>query len=198
LLDQAIRSLGAAGGAAHKSRQHAVLLLVVIVGAVHIGHVTGAFALGSEYLARFLFVFLLGALGHIYAHRITFRAPAITVAAVSFAAAIAAFEDYRPLGAPGFAYLLLWAVVALPLRWQPSADLSYGMYVYHWPLQLLLVEIGLTTAGLPAFALVSLTVTAAIAYLSWRLVEAPALRQKNAVWIDRLANVLTRSVSLAR
>jgi len=55
--------------------------------------------------------------------------------------------DYRVWGGPAFAYLLLWAVVALPIRWEPSADLSYGIYVWHWPIETLLVLAGAAVWG---------------------------------------------------
>jgi peptidoglycan/LPS O-acetylase OafA/YrhL len=54
-------------------------------------------------------------------------------------------------------------------------DISYGMYIYGWPVQQMLVLAG-AGAALPlgAFAALSLAVTAPIAWLSCVLVEQPA------------------------
>ena len=171
---------------AAKLRAHGVLLLAVAVLLLHTAHVTGLSGAGPDFLTRVLLLFLLGALGHVYAHRIAFPAPLLALAVVVLGVSLALFEDYRSLGAPAFAYLLLWAVVALPWRWEPGADLSYGLYVYHWPVELALVSAGFDVAGRPAFTVTALALAALLAYGSWRLVERPALRRKDATWLDRL------------
>jgi peptidoglycan/LPS O-acetylase OafA/YrhL len=55
-------------------------------------------------------------------------------------------------------------------------DLSYGTYIYHMPLINILVEKGYT--GDPRWILVVVSGTLALAFLSWKLVEKPALRKK--------------------
>lgn len=55
---------------------------------------------------------------------------------------------------------------------RPPADLSYGLYIYSFPLQQLLAERGELTLT------TSLAVTLPVAVLSWFLVEKPALRLK--------------------
>lgn len=56
-------------------------------------------------------------------------------------------------------------------------DISYGMYIYGWPVQQLLVLAGLhTVVPLGVFALVSVAATAPVAWLSFVLVERPAQR----------------------
>ncbi len=77
-------------------------------------------------------------------------------------------------------YLCVYGMVRLPLRWTPSWDLSYGLYVYHWPVQLLLLLSGAATLGSVPFVLISLALALALAALSWVTVEGPALRLKDA------------------
>lgn len=58
-------------------------------------------------------------------------------------------------------------------------DLSYGMYIFAFPVQQMIVEIGRGREW--AFAMylgLSFLITGAMAYLSWHLVEKPALRFK--------------------
>lgn len=65
-------------------------------------------------------------------------------------------------------------------------DISYGVYIYHWPVaQALLVE--LPGIGVATLLALTLAITLPLAVASWRLVEAPALRFK-----DRLPRLLLK------
>lgn len=57
-------------------------------------------------------------------------------------------------------------------------DLSYGVYIYGWPIQqaLLLHNPGLSPIPL---ALITLVLVLPLAYMSWRFVEKPALKMKD-------------------
>ena len=78
------------------------------------------------------------------------------------------------------AYSLLWLGNELPIAWFSHTDISYGMYVYAFPLQQLLT---LLTGNLNPFLLMTLAwpIVAVFAFVSWRLVEEPALRLKRLV-----------------
>ncbi len=90
--------------------------------------------------------------------------------------AVAAFATGHFLmwGVPLLAWGTVWAGLAIPLRWK--VDVSYGVYVYAFPLGQLLVLAGVT-AVLPLAGLTVLAVLP-VAWLSWQLVESPALRLK--------------------
>ncbi|WP_028240547.1 acyltransferase family protein [Stutzerimonas azotifigens] len=62
-------------------------------------------------------------------------------------------------------------------------DFSYGMYIFGFPVQQLIMHWFGPHIGIPGFALLSLAITLCFAVLSWKLVEEPALRLK------RLANL---------
>lgn len=84
--------------------------------------------------------------------------------------------NYHLLGAPSVAYLCLWTSLAVGARrWaRPKVDLSYGTYLYGFPLQLVLVRQGvdhwipLTLAAAP--------LATAMAWISWNACEAPAMK----------------------
>lgn len=119
--------------------------------------------------------FVAGVLAHSLSDRITIRPAYLVVATVVLV--LAALSHTVVLVAPlPLAYLVLSAA-ALPV---PPAlvrtDVSYGLYIYAFPVQQLLAVSGAQRAGLAVFTVSSFLVTLPLAWLSWRLVEAPALR----------------------
>ncbi|MGZ5200125.1 MAG: acyltransferase family protein [Telluria sp.] len=62
-------------------------------------------------------------------------------------------------------------------------DYSYGVYIYHWPVLLMLRAVLPPTGALRLTAL-AIVVTLLLAALSWHLVEAPALRLAHG-WLRR-------------
>lgn len=69
--------------------------------------------------------------------------------------------------------LLGGALVNIRLK----TDLSYGMYIYSFPLQILIGSLGWAAGSVWLFMLVSLAVSAGAAWLSWNIVEKPALQR---------------------
>lgn len=139
----------------------------------------------NDELTRFLLMFLLGAAAHLYAHRIVVHWGLAVAATSSVLAALLVLEEYQLLGGLGFAYLCMYAAVRLPLMGNPRWDLSYGLYVYHWPVYLLLALSGATVLGEWVFAALGVTLALGLAVLSWVFVEGPALRLKDAAWVER-------------
>ena len=65
-----------------------------------------------------------------------------------------------------------------------ETDLSYGTYLYAWPIQSLLIKF---IPGITPLSVVILTTfsTAALAYLSWRLIEKPSLSLRPVLATDK-------------
>ena len=92
-------------------------------------------------------------------------------------------------------YLALWLALTSRLPVIPAArfgDLSYGLYIYGWPVEEAVIWLhGGRAAWWQVFA-IALPATAALALLSWHLVERPALRLRpgarqpgaNGVWLS--------------
>lgn len=81
----------------------------------------------------------------------------------------------------GLGLLTLW--LALHGMWLPRiparvGDWSYGAYLYGFPVQQVLAHGRLHETSFTAFVVASTVLTAALAGLSWHLVEKPALRWK--------------------
>jgi peptidoglycan/LPS O-acetylase OafA/YrhL len=78
-------------------------------------------------------------------------------------------------------YLALWLALTPRLPVIPAArfgDLSYGIYIYGWPVEQGVVWLLGGRAAWWQVFLLGLPAAAALAFLSWHLVERPALRLK--------------------
>lgn len=151
----------------------------------------GVPVLVNDRVLRLVFVFALGALAWIYADKLPIRGWLAVVSLAVFVPSTVLFEDYRVLGAAPFAYLLVYVGIRLRLPWRPSADLSYGTYIYHWPVFALLNVSALGSLPTWAFVPVGLVLTVVgPAALSWWLVEKRALAAKDSVVPDRIAGVV--------
>jgi len=80
-------------------------------------------------------------------------------------------------------YLVIYLAFA---RWLPLVkaarfgDLSYGLYIYGWPIEQWLTRLHGGTLAWPTLFALALPLSAAAAFLSWHIVESRALRLKPA------------------
>src|SRR5438132_3030496 len=78
-------------------------------------------------------------------------------------------------------YLALWLALNPRLPVIPAArfgDLSYGLYIYGWPVEETVMWLSGGRAAWWQVFLIALPAASAIAFLSWHLVERPMLRLK--------------------
>lgn len=78
--------------------------------------------------------------------------------------------------APFLAYGILWlsTVIRQP-AWIARNDVSYGFYIYAWPVQQLVVLTAGAALGLPLYILITTVITFALAWLSWVGIERRAM-----------------------
>ena len=92
---------------------------------------------------------------------------------------------------PAAAYFTVWLGLKNPRRTiiVDRADISYGIYLWAYPVQQMVVQMLPGARVWWANAAISLAITAAIAALSWHFIEKPALdgRKRALAWSDRLA-----------
>jgi peptidoglycan/LPS O-acetylase OafA/YrhL len=131
--------------------------------------------------ARLTAFFLTGTAFYLFRDRISYRNAYAAFAAAGLALAL----FYPRLVGPGVAifggYLIFWFAF-LPGTTRLNAinsktDISYGVYLYAWPIQMLLIRY---VAGVSAASVIVVTMitSAVLAYASWLLVERPAMSQK--------------------
>lgn len=90
-------------------------------------------------------------------------------------------------GQYAFCYVILWfGIKARFLRnWDKHGDFSYGIYIVAWPLMQFGAYFGLQNAGWLVYHIVIVGACHVYAYLSWHLIERPALQLKD--WTPRWA-----------
>ncbi|SFD34295.1 Peptidoglycan/LPS O-acetylase OafA/YrhL, contains acyltransferase and SGNH-hydrolase domains [Bosea sp. CRIB-10] len=134
---------------------------------------------GIETALRLPLIFLTGGLIYLWREKVPLSLPGLAVALV-----VVALSQATPAYKALLYLVTAWGVLVLALappltRWrsEPRADLSYGVYLYGWPVQQAFVALFPTVGALTLFA-PSLIVTLLVAAASWYLVEKPALGLK--------------------
>lgn len=157
-------------------------------GGGKIDAVTAAEIVGSQ-MARFAIMFFAGAL--IYQLRNTLPARWSLVGVCAAIVLGASFlPDYRLVAAIPLAYALIVSGALIHNKhMRLRNDLSYGMYIYAWPMQQFLVICGLAFLNPLVFAAVAIVCTLPLAALSWYLIEKPALSLKSRVKRPSLAGL---------
>jgi peptidoglycan/LPS O-acetylase OafA/YrhL len=80
-----------------------------------------------------------------------------------------------------FPIVVIWLGKATRPGWRLRDDLSYGSYIYGWPVAQTVVFYSMrwhVRLNAPELFLITAVITAPIAFLSWRFVERPSLRLK--------------------
>ncbi len=118
-----------------------------------------------------------------YAYLVRSRLPILPWIATLCAAALLGTLTTRAfafVAIPCIAYLTLFAAMRLPFRnFDRRMDLSYGLYIYAFPVQQLLALYGLSALGFTPYFLGALAITAALAATSWFCIERPSLSLKH-------------------
>ncbi|WP_108921100.1 acyltransferase family protein [Mycobacterium montefiorense] len=128
----------------------------------------------QQCIARFAIMFAAGALLYQWKDVIPARWSLVAVSMVMVLAA-GLLPDYRLLGAIPLAYALIVSGALIRNKYlRLPTDLSYGTYIYAFPIQQLLVICGLASLNPFVFAIVATIATMPMAALSWFLIEKPS------------------------
>jgi len=105
----------------------------------------------------------------------------LAVGSLIFAFITYANGGWLVLGQYAFAYFLMWlAIRATKLQnWEKFGDFSYGIYLFGWPVMQLGGYFGLQHTGWLVYHVVVIVVCHVLAFLSWHLIEKPAMSLKN-------------------
>ncbi|GAB3288574.1 acyltransferase [Pseudoclavibacter terrae] len=170
---------------ASKLRKHALLLVSITLAALLVGQilahgpleVTTNLYLNSLRLGGF---FLAGMWLFLMADRIRVDYLSLAVALALFATmVVTGTADW--LGQLPFAFILLWLASRLKVRLGARNDISYGIYIWAFPIQQLIMVCGLSWMGPYGTIVLALCLTSGVAWLSWKYVEQPAMRLRHRV-----------------
>jgi hypothetical protein len=113
---------------------------------------------------------------------------AIAAAVLALAVTLAVLADGDPgsilsyvvVAPPAVAYLVQLLSSRTELRRiGAQQDLSHALYVYAWPVQILLLVAGASQWPVALYGITSLAIALLMAWASWAWIEAPALRLKS-------------------
>ncbi|WCN78785.1 acyltransferase family protein [Micromonospora sp. LH3U1] len=138
-------------------------------------------SMSFQFIVYLGFFFAFGATLDLYRERVPINDALGIGSAVALGLSLL-FGGFFVIGLPAFAYLLVWLSVRMPrqLHWVGRKnDYSYGIYIYGFVLQQVMASLGWSRWGYVPFAAMSVAAAFAAAFLSWKLVERPALRLKD-------------------
>ncbi|HEY3438905.1 MAG TPA: acyltransferase [Actinotalea sp.] len=131
------------------------------------------------FLIRLLPFFLAGGLLYMIRDRLVLTWPAAVVALGVALLLVKVVDGYgAQLASPLLAYFILWFGAALPcpdlIR---KNDISYGIYIYAFPVQQVLALGPVESWNLGLYDLIAALMTAPLAIASWIIVERPVMRR---------------------
>jgi peptidoglycan/LPS O-acetylase OafA/YrhL len=128
--------------------------------------------------SRFALMFLAGALIHRWQHWLKCNW-IIAMGSLTVTAGSLMLDDYRIVGSLFWAYAILSIGALLKARWlSVHNDLSYGVYIYAFPVQQVLAMAGMAAVSPFLFGMASLALTLPLAAMSWFWVEKPSVKLK--------------------
>ena len=184
--------------AGRSSRLILPVFLLALIGVHQLGMASPAKNIQFFYYVHLGQFFLAGVIAYIYRDIIRLSMP-LAMVCLGIVLATAVLGGFYLSRVIAGSYLLLWFAYGAPKApevFTRHGDLSYGIYIYAFPAQQLVAETcewGKTWQGNIALAL---PLTFLLAYLSWRFVEAPALRRRSAV-LGMLAPLQNRMRNLS-
>jgi peptidoglycan/LPS O-acetylase OafA/YrhL len=155
-----------------------VLFVLAVAWSAWVSYPTLAMQTIPQMLARFAVVFLAGALLYQYRDRIPAR---WSIVALSVAVVIASglLQNYRVIAAVPLAYaIIVSGALIRHRRLNLRNDLSYGVYIYAFPVQQLLAICGLVWLNPALFFALATICTLPLAALSWFAVEKRVMSLK--------------------
>jgi peptidoglycan/LPS O-acetylase OafA/YrhL len=138
--------------------------------------------------------FLAGVAIHLYRDRILYSS-VIGVVAVIASIVLLQIPNAAYLAAFPVAYLPVWIGLMRPPS-IPFGDLSYGVYLFHFPIEQTIAHLFPSVGSWWQMTLMALPPSLLCAWLSWNLVEQPILSRKTLILagVDRACSALAQPV----
>jgi peptidoglycan/LPS O-acetylase OafA/YrhL len=128
---------------------------------------------GDERILLFISVFMWGVSLNLFRDILPLRWSGLLLS--FFGLILGTTFDFLPIVLPFcFTYFVISLCYIIPIRniSKKIGDLSYGIYLYHWPVRLTLQMLGFqATLGIWQFVGLNLILTLPLAFMSWNFVE---------------------------
>jgi peptidoglycan/LPS O-acetylase OafA/YrhL len=131
----------------------------------------------SYWIVTLGFAFALGALIEVFKERIPVHDGLGLLSLVALLVTLRV-GGFAPFGSIALAYAVIWLAVRLPRAMRGIGrrnDYSYGIYIYAFPVQQMLAEVGAGGWWLPLYMGAAFLLTVPLAMLSWHGVESRAM-----------------------
>lgn len=132
-------------------------------------------------VARLVLYYMVGVLAWLYRDKIPLHRGIAIVSALLLVVTIRLGPSFQALWPLAGSYIILWTGLSSPwrlTRWTEKTDLSYGVYLYAFPVQQLLATFPALRNPL-AMTLVALPTVLGLSWLSWHFLESPCLKLKS-------------------
>jgi len=130
---------------------------------------------------RFTLYFLIGAYFSLHRREITYRP--LIAGILLLVLGLSMLTPCPPVaGVICIPYLALYAAhIRIPFlnTFGRAGDISYGMYIYHYPILQALIQASGNSLSLPVLCGVSFLLVLPLAFISWHMIEKRALAVKN-------------------
>lgn len=190
----AVGVLGLVGALTHRKIGATIAFSILALSTIQwlrIGDLSAALPLFHDiYILLLLPPFAFGILFALYADKIPLDGK-VAVGLLAFAALTYGKGGWLVFGQYALYYFLMWFATRVTIlkNWERFGDFSYGIYIFAWPIMTLVAYFGLQTRGWIVYHLVVIVLVHIAAFLSWHLIEKPAMSLKD--WTPRpLARVL--------
>lgn len=149
------------------------------------------------YILLLLPPFAFGILFALYAEKIPLDGR-VAAACLVFAVFTYGKGGFLVFGQYALYYFLMWFAtrVTIVKNWERFGDFSYGIYIFAWPIMTFVAYFGLQTRGWLVYHVVVIVLVHIAAYLSWHLIEKPAMSLKD--WTPPVVEWTIRTVAPAR
>lgn len=157
-----------------------LLFALHLLGKVAPGGITNLSPRFSDpQLITLLMSFMIGAVFRLYHEKIPIENRLGILAILVYLASLR-YHFYEMSSPFIYTYVLLYLAVRLPFKkFGSRADLSYGIYIYAFPVQQTLAQLKFQRHGIYIFTALSALLTIPLAFASYFIVEKPFLRLKN-------------------
>lgn len=158
----------------------------VVIKPTYLSFLQGRFSTGDMeyilYFEHYLYFFMAGVCYYTYRNYIP-RSPYLLILSAAVMLVVSRWGNVFELVQPLFgSYLLFYFAFSKRIklyRFAKYGDLSYGIYLYGWPIQqLVLLYLG-SRIGVFGVFFIAMILVLPTAYLSWHLIEKPFLSLKN-------------------